>query len=214
MKDKLPNPITRTAAKRQEVRETFYELLREGIVNALVHRDYAIKGAKCQLIASPHKVVVMSPGAPVEPITMTQLATFDAPMLSRNPVMHFVFGKMRLAEERGLGLRSMRERATAAGLPLPSYSYDAPYVVLTMYPDAASVTAAARDNPTLAALTEAERAGWAWLVTREIVTTAAYQKALEVPARTARSHIKRFVDLGLLRAQGAARARRYAVVLP
>lgn len=214
LKDKLPNPITRTAAKRQEVRETFYELLREGIVNALVHRDYAIKGAKCQLIASPHKVVVMSPGAPVEPITMTQLATFDAPMLSRNPVMHFVFGKMRLAEERGLGLRSMRERATAAGLPLPSYSYDAPYVVLTMYPDAASVTAAARDNPTLAALTEAERAGWAWLVTREIVTTAAYQKALEVPARTARSHIKRFVDLGLLRAQGAARARRYAVVLP
>lgn len=48
----------------------------------------------------------------------------------------------------------------------------------------------------------------------DTVTTAAYQKALEVPARTARSHIKRFVDLGRLRAQGAARARRYAVLLP
>jgi ATP-dependent DNA helicase RecG len=83
LKDKLPNPIRRTAAKRQEVRETFYELLREGIVNALVHRDYGIKGAKCQLVASPGKVVVMSPGAPVEPITMSQLAAFDAPMLSQ-----------------------------------------------------------------------------------------------------------------------------------
>src|SRR5690606_13156759 len=110
-------------------------------------------------IASPGKVVVMSPGAPVEPITMQQLAAFDAPMLSRNPVMHFVFAKMKLAEERGLGLRSMRARASAAGLPLPSYTYKAPYVVLTMYPDAVSATADIGDNRVLAELTEAERAG-------------------------------------------------------
>lgn len=214
LKDKLPNPISRTSAKRKEVRETFYELLREGIVNALVHRDYAIKGAKCQVIANPHKVVVMSPGAPVEPITMKQLEAFDAPMLSRNPVMHFVFGKMKLAEERGLGLRSMRERASAAGLPLPSYTYKAPYVVLTMYPDAASVTADVSDNKALAELSDAERAGWAWLVTREVVTTAQYQAAMELAERTARSHLKHFADLGLVRAEGAARARRYEVVLP
>lgn len=110
LKDKLPNPITRTSAKRKEVRETFYELLREGIVNALVHRDYAIKGAKCQLIASPHKVVVMSPGAPVEP-----------------------------------------------------------------------------------------------------VTTAEYQEAMGVPNRTAKFHMKRMADLGLLRVVGAGRATRYEV---
>jgi ATP-dependent DNA helicase RecG len=212
LKDKLPNPITRTSAKRKEIRETFYELLREGIVNALVHRNYAIKGAKCQLIASPHKVVVMSPGAPVEPITMKQLEAFDAPMLSRNPVMHFVFGKMKLAEERGLGLRSMRERASAAGLPLPSYTYKAPYVVLTMYPDAASVAADVSNNKVLAKLSDAERAGWAWLVTRETVTTAEYQAAMETPNRTAKFHLKRMSDLGLLRVVGAGRATRYEVL--
>lgn len=211
LKDKLPNPITRTSAKRKEVRETFYELLREGIVNALVHRDYAIKGAKCQLIATPNKVVVMSPGAPVEPVTMKQLEAFDAPMLSRNPVMHFVFGKMKLAEERGLGLRSMRERASAAGLPLPVYTYKAPYVVLTMYPDAASVTADVSDNRALTELSEAERAGWAWLVTREVITTAEYQEAMEIPNRTAKFHLKRMADLGLLRVVGAGRATRYEV---
>ncbi|MBX3129292.1 MAG: hypothetical protein KF718_21420 [Polyangiaceae bacterium] len=214
LKDKLPNPISRTSAKRKEVRETFYELLREGIVNALVHRDYAIKGAKCQLIASQHKVVVMSPGAPVEPITMKQLEAFDAPMLSRNPVMHFVFGKMKLAEERGLGLRSMRERASAAGLPLPSYTYKAPYVVLTMYPDAASVTADVSDNKALAELSDAERVGWAWLVTRERATSPEYQEALELPNRTALNHLKRMTELGLLRRVGAGRATYYEVVRP
>lgn len=213
LKDKLPNPITRTAAKRAEVRETFYELLREGIVNALVHRDYSIKGAKCQLVASPGKVVVMSPGAPVEPVTMKQLEAFDAPMLSRNPVMHFVFGKMKLAEERGLGLKSMRALASTAGLPLPSYAFKAPYVMLTLYPDVASAITGLGEK-VLAKLSEAERAGWTWLVSRETVTTAEYQEAMGIPERTARFHLKRFGDLGLLRAKGAGRARRYEVVVP
>lgn len=213
LKDKLPNPIRRTAAKRQEVRETFYELLREGIVNALVHRDYGIKGAKCQLVASAGKVVVMSPGAPVEPITMKQLAAFDAPMLSRNPVMHFVFGKLKLAEERGLGLKSMRSLASAAELPLPSYSYKAPYVLLTLYPDVASAMAGLGDQ-VLAKLSDAEREGWAWLVTRETVTTAEYETAMDLPNRTAKNHLKKLTDLGLLRMTGAGRATRYHVVVP
>lgn len=213
LKDKLPNPIRRTAAKRQEVRETFYELLREGIVNALVHRDYGIKGAKCQLVASPGKVVVMSPGAPVEPITMSQLAAFDAPMLSRNPVVHLVFGKLKLAEERGLGLKSMRSLASTAGLPLPSYSYKAPYVLLTLYPDVASATAGLGDK-VLARLSDAERAGWAWLVTRETVTTAEYEAAMGVPNRTAKNHLRKLTDLGLLQMAGAGRATRYQVAVP
>jgi len=211
IKDKLPNPIARTQAKRREVNETLFELLREGIVNALVHRDYAIQGAKCQLVVSPEKILVLSPGLPVEPITMEQLQAFDAPMLSRNPVMHFVFAKMKLAEERGLGLKSMKSRALSAGIPLPSYSYKAPYVVLSLYKEArAAIPVAAGDASEQ--LSDAERKGWAWLVTRETVTTAEYQEALSVPLRTARYHLKRMADLGLLRVSGAGKATRYEVV--
>jgi ATP-dependent DNA helicase RecG len=127
--------------------------------------------------------------------------------------MHFVFGKMKLAEERGLGLKSMRALAATAGLPLPSYSFRAPYVVLTLYPDVASATTGLGEK-VLAKLSDAERAGWAWLVTRETVTTAEYQEAMGVPERTARFQLKSFGDLGLLRAKGAGRARRYEVVVP
>src|SRR5690606_34195596 len=49
IKDKLPNPISRSQAKRKERYESCFELLLEGIVNALVHRDYGIEGATCQL---------------------------------------------------------------------------------------------------------------------------------------------------------------------
>jgi len=213
LKDKLPNPIDRTQAQRRDANEALFEILREGIVNALVHRDFAIEGAKCQVAASPEKIVVMSPGSPVEPITMEQLRAFDAPMLSRNPVLHFVFAKMKLAEERGLGLKSMRTRAAEAGLPPPNYSWEDPYVVLTLYPSAESVVEAT-DSSVLAQLSTAERSGWAWLAGRDTVTSAEYAAALGLPNRTALNHLKRLTGLGLLRRVGAGPATRYEVVRP
>lgn len=74
------------------------------------------------MIVTPDTIVIKSPGGPVEPITLEQLQSFNAPMLSRNPTLHYVFGKSELAEERGLGLKTMRESATQAGLPLPKLS--------------------------------------------------------------------------------------------
>ncbi len=211
LRDKLPNPNSRTEARRKGVHDALYEVVREGIVNALVHRDYGIVGAKCQLAASPEKIVVKSPGLPVSPITMEQLRTFDAPMLSRNPMLHFVFAKMKLAEERGLGLASMRSRAADAGLPLPTYSFQDPYVVLTLHREAASALPTAH-RAGAEQLSEAERLGWSWIVTRTYVTTSEYEKAMSVPNRTAKRQLQKLTELGLLRMVGSARATRYEVV--
>jgi ATP-dependent DNA helicase RecG len=115
LRDKLPNPIDRSNVQRKEANKKFFELVREGVVNALVHRDYDVKGAKCQLSVTPDLIVVQSPGRPVKPITVEQLQSFDAPMVSRNPLLHVVFSRMEMAEERGLGLKSMKAmRPTSA----------------------------------------------------------------------------------------------------
>jgi predicted ArsR family transcriptional regulator len=81
-----------------------------------------------------------------------------------------------------------------------------------VYPDAAAVTADFGNNKALAKLSEAERAGLAWLVTRESVTAGEYQQAMGVPNRTAKNHLKRLTELGLLRMTGAARATLYEVM--
>ena len=151
--------IERSTARRRPKNEALFELIREGVVNALVHRDYAIEGAKCQLIITPDTITVKSPGRPVEPIALEQMQSFKAPMLSRNPALHYVFAQMELAEERGLGLKSMKARAEAAGLPLPRYAWEAPYLVLTFYRSAAGVV---RDlNPAVLEHLKAEERG-AW----------------------------------------------------
>ena len=208
--DKLPNAIDRSHAIREKTSKVFFELIREGVVNALVHRDYGIEGAKCQLIVSPDKIEIRSPGQPVLPITLEQMQRFDAPMLSRNPILHYVFAKMELAEERGLGLKSMREKAIAAGLPLPRYAWDDPYLVLSLFPSpSASRTALPKD--TLNKLGKKELAGWQWLSTKGRTKTADYAKAKAVDARTARRHLNRFVELGLVRTIGAGPATEYEV---
>jgi ATP-dependent DNA helicase RecG len=211
LESKLPTPIDRTQAKRRGVNDALFELVREGIVNALVHRDYGIEGAKCQLFVEPDRISIKSPGLPVDPITLAQLQAFDAPMLSRNPAFHFVFAKLKLAEERGLGLKSMRERARAVGLPLPEYSYMAPYLTLTLFRVATAAVASGREE-VFAQLSAAELEGWKWLATQDVVTAATYQSELGIPLRTARFQLNHLTELGLLQMSGAARATKYKVI--
>ena len=212
LKDKLPSPISRSGARRKESSDGFYELAREGIVNALVHRDYDLGGAKCQLVISADTVVVKSPGGPVEPITLKQLQSFDAPMLSRNPALHYVFAKMELAEERGLGLKSMRARASALGLPLPTYGWDNPYLVLTMFRTAASaldtLAPAVRKG-----LKVDEQAAWEFAISKPSVSTLELMERIGLDERKAQRVIKRLLDTGLLKRVGRGPATRYVAVL-
>lgn len=213
LRGKLPDPIDRSDAQRKRINDAFYELVREGIANALIHRDYNIEGSKIQLVVEGDTVTIRSPGAPVDPITVEQLQSFSAPMVSRNPRLHAVFSTMELAEERGLGLKSMRTKATEAGLPLPKFRFNAPYLDLTLYRTAEAVTHALPEE-TLEKLSKAERKGWEWISAKESFSSKDYMESLDLKYRTAMNHIKRFEEIGLLLPEGEGRARRYLVQNP
>ena len=213
LRGKLPDAIDRSKAQRTRINDAFYELVREGIANALVHRDYEIEGSKIQLVVEGDTITIRSPGAPVDPITVGQLQSFSAPMVSRNPRLHAVFSTMELAEERGLGLKSMRSRATGAGLPLPKFGFNDPYLDLTLYRTAEAATQALPEE-TLAQLSKSERKGWEWISGRESITSKTYMEALDIKYRTAMNHISRFEELNLLAPKGEGRARRYLVQTP
>jgi ATP-dependent DNA helicase RecG len=210
LSDKLPNTINRSHMKHESVPELPFELIREAVVNALVHRDYEIAGGKCQLIVTSDTVIVKSPGGPLPPITLDQLQSFSAPMLSRNPELHYVFSQMALAEERGLGMQTLRSLAEELRLPLPKYAMDDPYLVLTLYRSAAGAALSLTPN-VLESLSKAERAGWLWLATKESTTSAEYAQAMGVPNRTALNHLKRFTALSLLQKTGSGPKTKYRV---
>jgi ATP-dependent DNA helicase RecG len=177
------------------VNEALCHLSREGIVTAFVHRDYEIEGAKCQLSATADTITVKSPGLPPPPVALEQLQSFTAPMLIRNPILHHVFSQMDLAEERGLGLRSMKHRAEQAGLP--AYSWDASYLVLTLYRSAESASRTLKPEV---------------LQSLNTVSSGELMKDLGFDERKAQRVLKKLMAVKLIRRVGKGPATRYEVL--
>ncbi len=211
LKDKLPNTIDRSKAFRQETNEALYELLREAVVNALVHRDYSIAGAKCQLNVRPDIITIASPGKPVEPITLQQLQSFNAPTLSRNPILHYVFARMELAEERGLGLKTFKQRAIEAGLPLPTFTWHDPYLTLTIYLSSAGLTASLPAN-ILASLSKEEKDVLEVLghaTTDGGLSKSEVAKALAIDEKKAQRLLTGLVEASIVKRTGKGKATHY-----
>jgi ATP-dependent DNA helicase RecG len=184
-----------------------FEMIREAVVNALIHRDYDIAGQKCQLVVYADTITVKSPGGPIAPITLEQMRSFTAPMKSRNPVLHYVFARMGLAEEQGFGLTSLKKQAEELGLPLPSYAMEGDSIVLTIYRSKAAATATL--GSMLEELTVEEQEGWKFVAGRTGTTQSGYARNLGVTPRTAQRHLSHFVELGLLRRVGRGPATEY-----
>jgi ATP-dependent DNA helicase RecG len=211
LRDKLPNTIDRSHMRRQRVPELPFELVREAVVNALVHRDYEIRGAKCQLIVTPDTITVKSPGSPLPPITLDQMQRFDAPMLSRNPELHYVFAQMEMAEERGLGLKSLQSLSERNGLPRPLYKMEEPYLALTLFRNLESSTsnlpAPLRDR-----LSADETRVWQFASTKESLSSPMLGHQFGFDERKAQRILRKLEENRLLRRHGRGRATRYEVV--
>jgi ATP-dependent DNA helicase RecG len=210
LRPKLPQVIDRSRMTRAERPALPFELVREAIINALVHRDYDLTGATCHVVLTADTVTVRSPGAPLPPVTVEQLQSFTAPMYNRNPKLQFAFGGAKLVEGRGLGMKTLGEAATKYRLPVPKYAFDGIYLNLTIYRhhEAAlqALGAAVLDK-----LSKSERSGWEWLATQQTTTSTQYASAQRLPYRTAMNHLRRFQELGLLERGGSARATKYKV---
>jgi ATP-dependent DNA helicase RecG len=211
LEERLPNLVSRESMRRESTPDIPLVMVREAVVNALVHRDYDVQGAKCQLLIRPDTIVVKSPGRPVPPVTLDQMQAFSAPMLSRNPQLHYAFAQMELAEERGLGLASLRERSVEMGLPLPRYGGEDPYVVLTLF-RSAEAALDALPKAVVESMSATERSGWVWFAGKGVAGSAEYAEAMDVDTRSARRHLSLFVDLGLAKVEGAGRSTLYRVL--
>ena len=86
--------------------------IREALVNAVVHRDYAITGAPVQLEVFRDRVAVTSPGALPNHMTVESVRRGSLPR-SRNEWMANAMLVARLMEKRGLGWPNMRRAMRA-----------------------------------------------------------------------------------------------------
>jgi len=210
LRPKLPNVIDRSRMTREERPALPFELVREAVINALVHRDYDLTGATCHLVVTADTVTVRSPGAPLLPITVEQMQAFTAPMYNRNPKLQFAFGGTRLVEGRGFGMRTLGEAAAKHGLPVPKYAFDGLYLNLIIYRHVQAAVQAL-GVVVLDKLSKSERSGWEWLVAKGNAKSSEYAVAMRMDDRTARRHLNYFIKLGLVRKTGDGPSTEYQI---
>lgn len=104
--------------------------LREGIINALLHRKYTIPGP-IKIAVFDDRCEVFSPGCfpgLVEPANLGDGITF-----LRNPTLVKLARKISLVESLGTGIRLILDSCSAAGLREPAFVEGADYVKLILY---------------------------------------------------------------------------------
>lgn len=94
---------------REDIPPVPEEALREALVNAVIHRDYALTGSQVQLEVFEDRIDVTSPGTLPNHMTVEQARSGGFPR-SRNEMMANAMVVRRLMERRGRGWLLMRDR--------------------------------------------------------------------------------------------------------
>ncbi len=200
-KDVIDKQTDRSNAQREIVYDYPIEVIREAIMNAIVHRDYDIAGAPIYLEVNDDAIVVKSPGYPVAPIKLEQIQKFNAPSLSRNPKIMYVFDQMELVEQRGLGFETIKDLPSKYNLPLPIISYEDPYLVFSFPRTMQSMKNVSSDEA-LNKLNTEQLKGYEWLRSVEEASTREYSAHFNIGYKTAQRHLAKMKELNLIEDNG------------
>jgi len=103
--------------RRKDVWSIPLTILREAVVNALVHADYSQIGAPMRVAFFDDRIEIENPGILLPGMTIEDVKQGVSKI--RNRVIARVFRELELIEQWGSGVRRMFKEAKALGLPEP-----------------------------------------------------------------------------------------------
>jgi ATP-dependent DNA helicase RecG len=116
--------------KRIDIPEYSLEVLREAVINAVVHRDYSKRGESVRVFCYPDRVEIHSPGLLLPGITVEQMERGEVQSKLRNPVLAGLLKDIPGYMERlGSGIRFMLDETKQMGLPGPQFREMGEFIV-------------------------------------------------------------------------------------
>jgi len=164
--------------------------LREAIINAIVHADYAQRGAPIRLALYDDRIEVENPGLLPFGLTIEDILAGVSKL--RNRIIGRVFKELGLIEQWGSGIGRMRTACEEAGLPTPSFEELGRHFRVTLF----KTPAAQRETDPV------EAAILGLLADGRGHTTAEVARAIGRTPRATRTRLARLVERGLVREVG------------
>ena len=98
---------------RKEIPEIPFKVLREALVNAVVHRDYFEEGAGILVEVYDDRVEITNPGR-----LLFDSSKFGKLSVARNPILFDAFHRLGITEKIGSGINRMRETMAERGIEI------------------------------------------------------------------------------------------------
>lgn len=124
------------------------EVLREAVVNAVVHRDYSLEGESVRVFYYPDRIEVRNPGVLLPGLSVEDLEQGQAFSKLRNPILA---GTLRdlpggYMERMGSGVKFMLEEMERLGHPRPTFKEKGEFVVTFYKKEATLATTTTTSN--------------------------------------------------------------------
>jgi predicted HTH transcriptional regulator len=116
--------------KRVDIPEYSIEVLREVVMNAVVHRDESRRGERVRVFYYPDRVEVHSPGLLLPGITVEQMERGVVQSKLRNPVLAGLLSNIPgYIEQIGSGIRFMVDETRRMELLAPQFREMSEFIV-------------------------------------------------------------------------------------
>ncbi len=106
---------------REDIYEIPLDALREAVVNAIIHRDYSMRGTSIYVSVFDDRVEIVNPGG--FPVGVTK-DNFGKESIRRNLIIADLFHRMGKVERMGSGIDRMRNLMVNAKLQAPVFTAD------------------------------------------------------------------------------------------
>ena len=179
-----------------------YKVIREAIVNAVGHRDYA-SNASVQVTVFTDRIEVRNPGVLPSGWTLDRLRNPHS-SVPRYPLIINPLFLTHYAEQTGTGTLDMITLTQKAGIPEPDFEQQGDEFVVTLWRDWLSETHLARLN-----LNDRQMKVIADLKTKRQISNIEYRDLTSTTPKTAGRDLEDLVQKGLLELKGKGRGAYY-----
>ncbi|MDR0535177.1 MAG: DUF4062 domain-containing protein [Puniceicoccales bacterium] len=171
------------------------DVVREAIVNAVAHRDYA-SAAAIQVSVFADRIEIRNPGGLRPPLTPEKLR-FPHTSIARNAHLCDALFLARYIEKFGTGTLMMIRESRAHALAEPDFATDSGEFVLTLWRDLYTTIHLAGLG-----LNDRQLAAITWVKTHGRITNAEFQTHFSAAKRTASQDLSALVAAGVFEKQG------------
>jgi ATP-dependent DNA helicase RecG len=207
----IPESMDRSEFRRKKVSHFPTPVIREAIINAIIHRDYNNRGAKVELEITPEKIEVRSPGGPISPNTLKDLQNFTAISQTRNPELAYIFNLMEFMEETGVGMDTYRTMREKFDLPLPVIDFKKSNLIVTFPRTMASLKSVSQLKG-IDQLNQEELIGYEFVKLQGSLKRKDYEDKFRFDKKKAERHLNKMVELELVKRKGSGPGTYYEFI--